>query len=200
MLSLSACIPWMTVGLAESVAIVTLNLCTIIVFIRNRNLRKRSTYLVINLAVIDMFVGGVVVYYLFYWPGVRCDLWKWPPIEYGTSIFILELRGLLPFGSLISITIIALERVHATFLPFKHRVLKRWIYGLIIVVVWVTSGLISLSFVLLFFKELRYAFYLELTFFLNLSFDYVFVTRPLLLKSVVERSLNIMVQPVEKEN
>ena len=65
MLSLSECIPWMTVGLAESVAIVTLNLCTIIVFISNRNLRKRSTYLVINLAVIDMFVGGVVVYDLF---------------------------------------------------------------------------------------------------------------------------------------
>ena len=46
--------------------IVTLNLCTIIVFIRNRNLRKRSTYLVINLAVIDMLVGGVAVYILFY--------------------------------------------------------------------------------------------------------------------------------------
>ena len=50
MLSLSNCIPWMTVGLAESVAIVTLNLYTIIVFMKNRNLRKRSMYLVINLA------------------------------------------------------------------------------------------------------------------------------------------------------
>ena len=66
MLSLSDCIPWMTVGLAEFVAIVTLNLFTIIVFTRNRNLRKRSTYLVINLAVIDMFVGLAAVYNLFY--------------------------------------------------------------------------------------------------------------------------------------
>ena len=166
MLSLSECIPWMTVGLAESVAIVTLNLCTIIVFISNRNLRKRSTYLMINLAVIDMFVGGIVGYYLFYRPGARCNLWKRQSIEFGTYIFILELRGLLPYGSLTNITSIALERVHATFLPFKHRVLKKKIYGLIIVVVWVTSGLISISFVLLLlFEELRYAFYLELTFF-----------------------------------
>ena len=88
MLSLSECIPWMTVGLAESVAIVTLNLCTIIVFIRNRNLRKRSTYLMINLAVIDMFVGGAVVYNLFYKPGAFCNLWKWHPIQFGTYIFI----------------------------------------------------------------------------------------------------------------
>ena len=76
MLSLSQCIPWMTVGLAESVAIVTLNFCTIIVFMRNCNLRKRSMHLVINLAVIDMFVGGVVLYNLFYFPGLDCNLWK----------------------------------------------------------------------------------------------------------------------------
>ena len=77
MWSLSECIPWMTVALAESVAIVTLNICTIIVFMRNRNLRKRSTYLMINLAVIDMFAGGFVVYNQFYWFGVACNLWEW---------------------------------------------------------------------------------------------------------------------------
>ena len=124
MWSLSDCVPWMIVGLAESVAIVTLNLCTIIVFIRNRNLRKRSTYLVINLAVIDMFVGGIVVNDLFYWRGLDCNLWVWQLIEDGTHILVDVLRGLFPTGSLINITIIALERVHATFFPFKHLVLK----------------------------------------------------------------------------
>ena len=123
MLSLSECVPWMTVGLAESVAIVTLNLCTIIVFIRNRNLRKRSTYLVINLAVIDMFVGGPVVYSLFYAPGVLCNLWKRRPTQFGTYI-IQAAASFFPIASLTNITIIALERVHATFCPFRHRVLK----------------------------------------------------------------------------
>ena len=167
MLSLSECIPWMTVGLAESVAIVTLNLWTIIIFMRNRNPRKGSTYLVINLAVIDMFVGGTLVYYLFYWPGALCNLWKRHSIEDGTSTwFIVVLRLLLPYASLTNITIIALERVHATFLPFRHRVLKKWVYGFIIAVVWVTSGLSSVSFSLLaLFEDIHYAYYLDLTFF-----------------------------------
>ena len=88
MWSLSDCIPWMTVGLAECVAIVTLNLCTILIFIRNRNLRKRSKYLVINLAVIDMFVGLVAVYTMFYFIGIFCNLWNRHSNEVGISILI----------------------------------------------------------------------------------------------------------------
>ena len=149
MFSLSECIPGMTVGLAESVAIVTLNLCTIIVFIRNRNLRKRSTYLVINLAVIDMFVGGAVVYYQFYWPGALCNLWKWHSIQYGTLIFIEATATFFPIASLTNITIIALERVHATFCPLRHRVLKKWVYRFIIAIVWVISGLLAIIYSLL---------------------------------------------------
>ena len=168
MLSLSECIPWMTVALVESVAIVTLNLCTIIVFIRNRNLRKRSTYLVINLAVIDMLVGGIAVYYLFYWTGIHCNLWKLHSVEVGTGIFILVLIVFFPYGSLTSITIIALERLHATIRPLKHRVLKKWVYRLIIAAVWVTSGLVSIAYMLLFhFEETRYyGYYLYSTYFL----------------------------------
>ena len=155
MWSLSECIPWVTVGLAESVAIVTLNLCTIIVFIRNRNLRKRSTYLVINLAVIDMSVGGIAVCHLFYWPGIGCNLWKWLSVEVRTSIGVLTV--LLPLGSLTNITIIALERLHATFRPLKHRVLKKWVYRLITAVVWVTSGLVSIASLLpSYFEETGY--------------------------------------------
>jgi len=161
MWSLSDCIPWMTVGLAESVAIVTLNLCTIIVLIRNRNLRKRSTYLVINLAVIDMFVGLVAAYNLIYSAGVSCNLWKWPSAGVGISIFIAVLITLFPCGSLINIAIIALERVHATFYPFKHRVLKKWVYRLIIAVVWVTSGLVTIACMLLAqFDKLNYSYHL----------------------------------------
>ena len=167
MLSLSECIPWMTVGIAESVARVTLNFCTIIVFIRNRNLRKRSTYLVVNLAVIDMLVGGVAVYNLFYFHGILCNLWKLHSVEVGTSIFIGVLASLSLLGSLTNITIIALERAHATFRPLKHRVLEKWVYRLIIAVVWVTSGLITIaSILLLHFKETNYyGLYLYFTYF-----------------------------------
>ena len=167
MWSLSECIPWMTVGLAECVAIVTLNLCTIIVFIRNRNLRKRSTYLVINLAVIDMFVGLVAVHNLFYFPGMSCNLWNWHLTEVGISILTTVLVLVFVFGSLINIAIIALERVHATFFPFKHRVLKKWVYRLIIAVVWVTTALVTIAYMLLQqFNKSYYFSYLHVTFIL----------------------------------
>ena len=160
MWSSSECIPWMTVTLAESIAIViTLNTWTIIFFMKNRNLRKRSMYLVIKLAVIYMFVGGTVLYNLFYGFGVLCNLWKWHSTEDGTIIFLDVLRGLFPYGSLLNITIIALERVHATFFPFRHRVIKKWVYGLIIAIVWAKSGLTAVSFVLFFlFEVIQYAF------------------------------------------
>ncbi|XP_068707002.1 histamine H2 receptor-like [Montipora foliosa] len=135
------CITWMTVGLAESVAIVTLNLCTIIVFTRNRNLRKRSTYLVINLAVIDMLVGGVAVYLLFYWVGVFCNVWRGHLNEHLAYYTATRLLIFFPGMSLLNLTIIALERAYATFRPFKHRVLKKRVYGLLIVFVWVIMAL-----------------------------------------------------------
>jgi len=99
MLTLSECIPWMTVSLAESVVVVTLNLCTIIVFIRNRSLRKRSMHLVISLAAIDMFVAGNAEYYLFYVSGIDCNLWKWHSIEDDTYSFILALMSLFSVAS-----------------------------------------------------------------------------------------------------
>ena len=139
------CITWMTVGLAESVAIVTLNLCTIIVFIRNRNLRKRSTYLLINLAVIDLLVGGIAVYVLFYWFGVICDVWKGTLNVVLADYIVTNWLSFFPAMSLLNITIIALERAYATFRPLRHRVLKKWVYGLPIAFCWVGTGLAMIT-------------------------------------------------------
>ncbi|XP_020626262.1 uncharacterized protein LOC110063612 [Orbicella faveolata] len=135
------CITWMTIGLVESVAIVTLNLCTIIVFIRNCNLRKRSTYLVINLAVIDTLAGGVAVYALFYWFGVICEVWR-GHLNVGLQGYIVEnLLVFFPGMSIFNISLIALERAYATFRPLRHRLLKKWVYGLLIACGWVGPGL-----------------------------------------------------------
>jgi len=123
-------------------------------------------YLVINLAVIDMLVGGISVYDLFYLPGIMCNLWMRLSIEDGTFYFIRVIIFLFCFGSLTNIAIIALERAHATLYPFRHRVLKKWVYGLIIVVVWVTSGLVAIAYTLLRQSEETYYYglYLFITF------------------------------------
>ena len=166
MLSVSECIAWMNVGLAESVAIVTLNLCTIIVFLKSRNLRKRSTYLVINLAVIDMFVGGFVAYTMFYSPGVLCHVFTWRSIENWTFDILQAFSVFFPLSSLTNMAIIALERVHATYRPFKHRLLKKWLYGLIIAVVWISSGLVIVTYILFaHFNKIAHQHYLRTTFF-----------------------------------
>ena len=43
------------------------------------------------------------------------------------------------FTSLVNLVFVPLERLHATFRPFKHRFVKKWIYGVIITVIWLTT-------------------------------------------------------------
>ena len=96
MFSFPECVTWLTVGLTECVAIVTLNIITIIVLVKNRNLRKRSTYLVINLAVADMLVGGFATDDLFYWFGAGyCNVWKYNSIDPWANN-VLETLSLVP--------------------------------------------------------------------------------------------------------
>ena len=52
------CSTWYAVSLTIAVAVVAVNLLSIILFIKNSNLCTRAMYLVINLTVFDMFVGG----------------------------------------------------------------------------------------------------------------------------------------------
>ena len=140
--SSSECIAWLTVFMTESVAIVTPNILTIIVFIKNRSLRKRSMYLVINLAVADMFVGGCSEITYLVWLGESCSFWntrRLPPL---VTIYI---RHLSPVASLTNLAAISLERTHATFRPFRHRIIKKLRFGFIITIIWVISGLLPIA-------------------------------------------------------
>ena len=140
-LSSSECIAWLTVLMIESVAIVIVNFLTAIVFIKTRGLRKRSIYLVINLAVADMFVGGYVGALNFFYNGVDCNFWQdnlsyfgpWPSVINAVyNTFILT--------SIVNLAAISLERLHATFRPFKHRLIKKWVFGGAVAFIWVTTG------------------------------------------------------------
>ena len=145
-ISSSECIAWLTVFMTESVAIVTLNILTIIVFIKTRGLRKRSMYLVINLAVADMFVGGYVGALSFFETGVGCNFWQHNLSYFGLGrnvIYALYYTFMLT--SITNLAAISLERLHATFRPFKHRLLKKWVFGRGVALIWVTAGLYSIA-------------------------------------------------------
>ena len=159
MFSLAECIPWLAVVLILPLAIIILNLITIIVFIKNRSLRKRSTYLMISLAVADM-LAGVFATDLFTIVGANfCNLWE-DIVPVKLAVYVTFLSVLFPVASVANISAISLERLHATFLPLRHRVMQKWIYGLIVAITWVTAGLVSTGVVVLEqFKERSHYFY-----------------------------------------
>ena len=145
--SSSECIAWLTVVMTESVAIVTLNILTIIVFIKTRGLRKRSLYLVINLAVADMFVGGYVEVITFFNIGLSCNFWQYNLSNFGLRGSVISaVYNTFALTSIINLVAISLERLHATFRPFKHRGIKKWVFGGAVALIWVTAGLYSIAF------------------------------------------------------
>ena len=135
------CITWMVVGLTESVTIIVLNSLTVIAFYRNRYLRKRSTYLVISLAVADMLSGVISPIDLFYNIGATCNFWR-RKVEIWNQI-PLVVAFWFPGCSLINMTVISLERLNATFWPFRHRTIKKSVYWVLIIAVWLTALLFS---------------------------------------------------------
>ena len=138
----SECIALVTVYGMEAVAIVMLNALTIIVCLKERSLRKRSIYLVINQAVADMFVGASLIY-VYLLRGQMCELC--PIILFRQSVRPLldVLWTVSPLASLINLGAISLERTHATFRPFKHRLIKKKIFGAAAAIVWIAAGAIS---------------------------------------------------------
>ena len=167
------CIPWLAVLGTECLTIVILNVIIIIAFVKQRQPQRRSKYLIIHQTMVDLLVGLVHGPLMIEWCGSICDLW-----EYHRS-FITWLRMLetvLGFQvyqvSFLNLAIISLERVHATFRPFKHRFIKKWVYGVIITVIWlvptvmnsISSGIVPYTFFFAYYAIIVFAFYFTVLF------------------------------------
>ena len=157
MASSPECITWMVVGLTESVTIIVLNSLTVIAFYRNRYLRKRSSYLVISLAVADMLCGVISPLDLFYYIGVTCNFWRhnaenWYQIP---AVVIFWFLGC----SLTNMTVISLERLNATFWPFRHRTIKKSVYWVLIIAIWLTALLFSCALIMIQYYTRKWDYY-----------------------------------------
>ena len=152
------CLTWLTIYFTLSFTTAAFNAITIVVFIKHRNLRNRSAYLIINLAVADMLVGGFSTIDLSYSYGQICNIES----DSGRIIYLrIAIALLFLVCSLANVTAISLERVHATFWPFKHRVIKKRVYNVIIAATWITAGSMSLAYITLIeFKAWSIYFYL----------------------------------------
>ena len=174
--STSECIVWLTLFGMETLAIVTLNALTSIVYLKERSLRKSSMYLVINLAVADMLVGASVIFHSLALGEGRCHFWT--VYDSGArSISMIVLWHTFPTASFINLGAISLERVHATFRPFKHRLIKKKIFGTTVAIVWILAALFSSSFVLIpaLQQAFRISLIVQLSFFL---FCYLIIVVP----------------------
>ncbi|XP_068700694.1 neuropeptide FF receptor 2-like [Montipora foliosa] len=141
--SSSECITMLAVQTAESVLIVTFNFVTILAFIKRRFLRQQSMYLVVNLAVADMLVGGFSEPLTAFF-----EIRKWCNIWNGTQgLAVRWFRVIFPITSLINLAAISVERAHATLRPFKQRVVTKRFYKVVVVACWSTAVLLAVIFV-----------------------------------------------------
>ena len=139
---------WNAAFVVEITVVFLLNAFTLAIYTRNRHLRKRSTFLIINLTVADLLVG--IVFGLS--PILEPDnlererelkqAFSWQSFVY------LTLRELFLVASLANISLISLERLHATLFPFRHCLVGKRVYLNIILCSW--SFALTLSSVIAF--------------------------------------------------
>ena len=144
---------WLAAFVIEIIVIFLLNAFTLAIYTRNRHLRKRSTFLIINLTVADLLVGTVVGLS----PILEADnLKKDLELKQGFSLqsFVyVTLQGLFLVASLANISLISLERLHATLFPFRHCLVGKRVYLTIIFCSWSFALTLSSLIALLYFRE-----------------------------------------------
>ena len=141
------------------VTIVVGNLLIIVLFAVNKRLRKRSLFLVINMAFADLMLGTLTLPLYIYQVGKSFQLWNggWlMPL----SFFYRIVDTFFSQASLISAAFVSGERFYAIYWPFKHRTLSMRAYSIIIFTVWalallITAVLSTLQFLTL-FKHAEY--------------------------------------------
>ena len=133
----------MATFLTELIVIVLLNLFSLATFARNRHLRKRSTYLVINLTIADLLLGVAAVLSSILKPHILESLnilgehFNWYAFLY------LTLKTLFPAASLANLSLISLERLHATIYPFRHCLIREQVYFTVITFSWLLALLFA---------------------------------------------------------
>ena len=116
--------------LTQFIMMFIINAFTLVVFGRSRHLRRRNTYLIMNLTVADLLIAAV--------SGPETILLlkenNRPKKGFGVLNVYLIISDMCWIASLGNLVLISLERLHATLYPFRHYCLvgKRIYYKIII--------------------------------------------------------------------
>ena len=115
----------------EIVLVFIINTFTLIAVAGNRRLRKRTFFLVINLTFADL-VGGVVSRPLLTYVHLKEE-----KMAHSTIVHVVETFFLA--ASLVSLSLISLDRLHATLYPFRHCLIEKHVYFKVIACSWVIA-------------------------------------------------------------
>ena len=119
------------------------NLLTVILFAVNKKCRKKRFFQVISMAFADLMLGAITLpIYIIYFIGNVYGLWsvRWPPY-FLVCYFIVD--TLFSQASIISATLISVERFYAIYWPLKHRTLSMRAYLIVILMAWTLAILFS---------------------------------------------------------
>ena len=128
----------------EAVLIVVGNSLTIVFFAFDRKIRKRSLFLVINMAFADVVLGALCLpLYLYVWVGPSYQLWHVAhEIQAPLLTFWDVSDTIFSQASLISAVFISCERFFAVYWPLRQRTLSMRAYRIVIAMVWSLAVLV----------------------------------------------------------
>ena len=135
----------MVVYICEAFLILTGNFITIYIFWSIRKRLKRTSYLLINLAVADILVGIALILWLF--DGIAAMTGSDIKKTVNKTATVVDTLGLM--ASISSLALISLERMVAILWPFRNRLFSIWHYHVPVGIVWliaVSNAIITLHF------------------------------------------------------
>jgi len=143
--SRNALIAWLTIFVAVSFLIFASNLATIVTYYRNKPLRRRGVYCLINLAVADMFHGFFsMLWFIFYLDYIGIDSLPVKLSDRGLNLVVGLVNTSTLVLSLFCLLLVSLDRVYATFFPFAYRAASVRKYMRVFAITWGLSFLFSL--------------------------------------------------------
>lgn len=146
----SETIAWIVTFAVVGVLAIVINLLTLYTFFSTTALRTRKHVMIISLAGADFLFGvaGIPIYMIFLLrPTITC---------YYALVIV---HRFCKAGSLLTICIIAVERMHAIVWPLRHKTLPSLVFKIAIAFIWICAAVIALSGLNLMFRTFSYTLY-----------------------------------------
>lgn len=114
---------WLSIYCTEAACIIAINIITIITFSKKRRYFGQAVFMLVNISVSDMLYGcSITILCLYVLSGT----------SQGKHSLLVALISFCVTASGTSVVVVAVDRVFATFLPFRYRSLNYQYYAIVL--------------------------------------------------------------------